>query len=656
MCDRARATAAVAAALAEHPDSEKLSLVVGDLSGIQNFIYTIASGGALKSLRARSFYLELVTEEIVQQLLEEIGLPRTNVIYAGGGNVYLLAPAREDVPAIVKDVRNCFNDWLWHEFQGKVFLALDVYAFSKEDLESSKLAEHWQAAIRQMALQKSRKFDCQLLKQLLEEPEPSYEPCRVCHRDDVKALKPLNSGEADPPLACETCRDMFRLGGQLLRVKAIVRSHQPEISEAANFLCIKLPERPIYYHLFKQWKQVPRNTKNVLLINDWEIAHYQDRSFSNVTPLLLGNYGQESPTDPKTFMRAAEMAEAAQGINRVGYLRMDVDRLGQIFARGLDDDQGLGNNAKTFPRLAALSRQMNYFFKVYLNSLAKHRRANFLEVSPSVEVLKQTSHLSEQERRDLLFIYSGGDDLFVSGAWDQIVEFAFDVYQSFRAYTGWNPSITLSGGVSINAIKYPLYQAAEAAGDAEEAAKGNGRDSLGLFGDVFKWNEWLGIKDMPSKHLAKIASNDKDAEDKDAEAKYQDEILANLEQPKLLGIFPFVERLDRQKVDINYSRNFVRNLLATAQVQNQMIEEIEEKQKRKEKEIEEKRKPEDYEFHLQDIRYYLHLPKIAYTLARLPKSAFDDDDFRQSLKHPWNAPYFRAIATWIELLNRASNT
>jgi CRISPR-associated protein Csm1 len=46
------------------------------------------------------------------------------------------------------------------------------------------------------------------------------------------------------------------------------------------------------------------------------------------------------------------------------------------------------------------------------------------------------------------------------------------------------------------------------------------------------------------------------------------------------------------------------------------------------------------------------LPKVAYTLARLPNNILNDVKFRQSLKNPRNAPYFRAIATWLELLNR----
>lgn len=80
----------------------------------------------------------------------------------------------------------------------------------------------------------------------------------------------------------------------------------------------------------------------------------------------------------------------------------------------------------------------------------------------------------------------------------------------------------------------------------------------------------------------------------------------------------------------------MRNLLITAQIQEQALEKF--KDSKSEEAL--------------GTRYYLHLPKIAYTLARLPNKVLDDVAFRKSLKSPYNAPYFRAIATWIELLNR----
>ena len=67
-------------------------LVSGDVSGIQDFLYTIPSKGALKSLRGRSFYLEIMLENFIDVLLEDLGLARTNLLYSGGGHFYLLAP------------------------------------------------------------------------------------------------------------------------------------------------------------------------------------------------------------------------------------------------------------------------------------------------------------------------------------------------------------------------------------------------------------------------------------------------------------------------------------------------------------------------------------------------------------------------------------
>jgi CRISPR-associated protein Csm1 len=274
------------------------------------------------------------------------------------------------------------------------------------------------------------------------------------------------------------------------------------------------------------------------------------------------------------------------------------------------------------PKLAALSRQMSYFFKVYLNSLAENRKDNLSEMA---KYLPNKSNGNLSPRPNLLFIYAGGDDLFISGAWNEVVEFAFDLYQCFRAYTGKNPDITLSGGISLADAKFPLYQAANESHDAEEKAKGNGRDSLGLFGEVFKWDEWLGIKE-----------EEIDVIDKELENYLKSETI-----PDLLGVFPLVEQLINQ-VELNYSRSFVRNLLITAQMQEQMLEKLKDKSSEEQK----------------AVRYYLHLPKIAYTLARLPLHIRNQTSFapvRTSLKSPYNAPYFRAIATWIELLNRSQS-
>lgn len=647
LVDKVKTTAAVAGAIVNDPKTAQLSIVAGDLSGIQNFIYTISSDGALKSLRARSFYLELVTEEVVAQLLTHLNLPRINVIYAGGGNIYILAPGNEATKTTVKQVRLQFNQWLREKFQGKIYLALDSSnEFPVADIGKAQFSKHWSEATKNLASYKARKFGDRIDDIVaLTKPYYAHTPCKVCHRDDEEVLKPLNE-EPGAAMACSTCRTMFGLGGKLFRVDAIVRS-QPknEIDkqeDEEDKLWFQLPatnglnEINVCYQLFSYWKQVDSNADNVLLVNDWDLEHYKFRSFRNCAPILLGNYGKKAK-DENRFMRAEEMADISRGIKRVGYLRMDVDRLGQIFAKGLGDRQ-------TLARLAGLSRQMSYFFKVYLNSLAanpsKNTPENIKQLPNCSKSLNNSTDKTscEDKGKNILFIYAGGDDLFVSGAWNEIVDFSFDIYQCFRTYTGQHPDITLSAGVSIADPKFPLYQAAEESGDAEGKAKNNGRDSLGLFNQVFKWDEWLGIE---------VKNNlDKNDEVRNENLKYLDEkdevqnkIIGYLNQeetPSLWGILPFVDRLERQEIGKDISRNFVRNLLITAQFQDQALKKIEDKKSN----------------HAIETRYYLHLPKIAYTLARLPQKVLEDDAFRTSLKNPYNAPYFRAIATWIELLNR----
>lgn len=607
-CDRVRSTAALAAAIASDPEAKQLCLVAGDLSGIQNFIYTISADGALKSLRARSFYLELVTEEIVQQLLKELELPRTSIIYAGGGNLYILASGNEEkVKERVSAVKKKFNTWLFDEFQGKVFLALEAIAFEIEQVKDSSLAKVWQKVPQKLAIQKQQKFS-DSLTQLLNIKNSFSNTCGVCHRDDTDKLKPL-SKDSDTE-ACPICRKMYKLGEKLLNVKTIIRSTEKqkgsEKAPIAFDFTNEIENQKVYYYLSVNQQTIRQDSDTVFLVNNWDIEDYKFRFYKNPVPLFLGQYSQESIEESGTTMRANEFAKKATGIDRIGYLRMDVDNLGQIFAKGLGDNLNL-------PRLAGLSRMMTYFFKVYLNSLAENRDKNISDFKT----------LTKSSRPNLLFIYAGGDDLFISGAWDEVVEFSFDIYQSFRAYTGHNPSITLSGGISLAISKYPLYQAADESGEMEEKAKGNGKDSLGLFGQTFKWAEWLGY-DNKEKVL-----------DRETLSYLQSEI-----QPEILGILPFVKRLNTG--DIDYPRSFVRNLLNTADLQEKAIEEAEKKFAKDSDRI-------------KDYRYFLHLPKVAYTLSRLPQRFNKDRPLITSLKNPYNAPYFRAIATWIELLNRQSS-
>ena len=300
LIDLVRTTAAVAVVLPQNNETEYLSLIAGDLSGIQDFIYTISSDGALKSLRARSFFLELVIEEIVQQLLDELQLPRTNIIYAGGGNFYILAPGDKDlIKKVVAQVSDRFNKWLFASFKEKVFLALDYLLLPKSDLKSHILSKQWGKINRKLAIKKNRKFDNQIASLL--KPKPAYEPCRVCFRDDIQKLKPLsNDSDGNSPPACWVCRRMFSLGNKLLNTKAIVRTkcanNKGKLKLINNSLDDKLLGNRLvisgyYYYLYDDLENAlkVKDDNEILLINNWQVDSYRKKT--KIIPLVIGNYG-----------------------------------------------------------------------------------------------------------------------------------------------------------------------------------------------------------------------------------------------------------------------------------------------------------------------------------------------------------------------------
>jgi CRISPR-associated protein Csm1 len=195
---------------------------------------------------------------------------------------------------------------------------------------------------------------------------------------------------------------------------------------------------------------------------------------------------EEGEPQPGVTVRTfGQMADAACGVHRVGVLRMDVDNLGAIMGRGL--------KPRTLAATSALSRALDLFFAGWLNVLCGETNRKAREERP------------DEDRGDGLYaIYAGGDDLFVVGSWDLMPVLAARVHDDFKRYTCRNADLSISGGITLEDRKFPLYQAAERAGAAEEAAKahragGSRKDAISFLGLAVKWAEWPEVEERMRK-------------------------------------------------------------------------------------------------------------------------------------------------------------
>ena len=354
-------------------DKEKqyFRIVGGDFSGVQRFIYTLSSRGALKGLRGRSFFLELLTEHVADELLLGLGLSRTNLIFAGGGHFYLLCQNTPWAENTIENTKDLVNNWLRQQFGLRLYLTLTSVAAAAHDLTTNTVSQIWQRVGEELGKEKGFRFRREL-KEMMVPQEPLLEGCAVCHRDDVakEELGPLRPDDPDSPQACRFCRVLYEFGDGLAREKNYLVAEK-----ATNRLSEDVLQLPtvggglLTYRLLDRLQDDSALDRGFVL-NSWDLEDYVHLA---LVPLFHGGYvarvedlpleaqSREREDNPDAHHTATAslvgLACASMGIDRIAALRMDVDNMGKILSRGFP--------SPSFSRLASFSRQLSLFFKYH---------------------------------------------------------------------------------------------------------------------------------------------------------------------------------------------------------------------------------------------------------------------------------------------------
>ena len=449
---------------------DKLMLIGGDLSGIQDFIFSISSKGALKSYRARSFYLEILVQHTVNKIIETLNLSDSNVVYASGGGFLILAPnVSEDK---IVDIRKSLNKWLFSKFRGLISISIATVPFKKIGESISELSDN-------LEMLKAHKFS-DFIDEVLEVKEPvqktSEDECQICYNDLDKDVETLNSEIR----ACKTCSELLDVGTRLGKAKYIGRVKIEEEQSLDNVAKFEVEDR--LYFVAEDISEINNDLfDKVWIINSFELGDFVELSNKRPSKLLLGNYvtrvgdltgkarekekeefeteNLNSKLDDNDTASFLGLAYSSIGIKRVATLRMDVDNLGTIFSKGLKEI--------SLAKISALSRLLDYYFKYYMNWICG---------ADENKIGKENITLVPQrdvKRRPVSIIFSGGDDLLIVGAWNEIVELSYDIYETFKKFVCNNPDISISGGFLLSHHKFPFNKAQKEAINALREAKYN---------------------------------------------------------------------------------------------------------------------------------------------------------------------------------------
>ncbi len=479
----------VASGKGERPAKEFL-LVGGDIPGIQQTLYTITARGAAKGLRGRSLFIQLLGDAVSQRILDELGLYPANRIAAAGGNFMLLAPAGEETEASLKRLREEINKTLLETFHGDLAICLAWVSLPADAVGTCEFGGTYARHLHQaIARRKAQRFG-----EILDLPDgydrlfrPTGEGgerggfCAVCQREltaDEKKdpnllLRDVGErevGEEAPRMCadCATFRDLAEAVGHPQRA-LFLGPRPPGGGERWQEILHRLSGRWVR---FAPWTTPARPGETKILLNETDFLSYNAHGFrflANTTPRVSAadvkwwraRYGDSAEVwegSIRTFEMMAHDAAADGAVERVGILRMDVDDLGKIVTRGLAHN---GEPCPTMAATAALSAELDRFFAGYLDRLCRE-----VSEAPGMGL---PEHPGEER---IYVIYAGGDDLFIVGPWHLLPILARRVQGAFTDYVGRNPFLHISGAVTLERRKFPLYRAAERAAEAlEQGAK-----------------------------------------------------------------------------------------------------------------------------------------------------------------------------------------
>lgn len=504
-------------------DEKKFLLIQGDFFGIQDFIF--ASGGetqkrASKLLRGRSFYVSLLSELAALKVLEALALPSTSQVVNAAGKFLIVAPNTAETMEKLRAVQAELDSWFIKYTYGQSGIGLAwLPAASGHFVHGQGDVSPFRELIKHLF---EKLEECKLARFGLcgESPEPAvfegfldsfkHGECKIDGRSPADV-------EVDGIWMSELAADQINTGKWLASMKRVLITR-----DGLNHHTLRLPIFGFCVNFTEDEEDTGKfgdeaRTGNLLRAWDFSLPKgfslplwngYARRHINAYVPrfgemnaceadryqgIENGEIFDPHPNEIKTFNHLARDdreirkddsgKERLVGVEALMILKGDVDNLGAIFQKGLEKP--------TFAKMAALSRQVNAFFAVYLPWLCQ-----------------------QSEFHNTYTVFAGGDDFFLIGPWHSTLKLASRMKTDFERYVAHNPDIHFSAGLSMTKPGLPIMQLAGLAEAALDAAKIHNpekiqpapKNAVTCFGHTVTWTDFDKLMEREAG-LARVAGD-----------------------------------------------------------------------------------------------------------------------------------------------------
>ncbi|CAK0771614.1 CRISPR-associated protein Csm1 [Gammaproteobacteria bacterium] len=450
---------------------EEILLIQGDFFGIQDFIF---SGGgestkkAAKLLRGRSFSVALLTELAAVRVLEVFQLPATAQIINAAGKFLIVAANLQDAEKRVECVRRELDQWFLKHTFGQGGIGLAITKAKRVDFKKGAFQKLMKRLFNDLDRRKRRRFDLCESNAPLPIFKIAYQEgaCVVCGK--APAVIEKEDEKANMKI-CRLCGDQIDIGKKLVKEERLLVTRNKVNNDTLALDCFG------YRVTFTATEET--SGKFGLLVKNGDLLRAWDFSLPSKdgeAPLWNGYArrainGYVPRGEDDTIKDFGDLAKSSivkddkdpqHGVAALGILKGDVDNLGQVFMNGMKEP--------TFARMAALSRQVNAFFSVWL------------------------PWRCAKDFPETYTVFAGGDDFFLIGPWREQISLADEMRKEFLRYVGGNSDLHFSAGLAVTKPGIPILSLTDLAEEALDKAKAHGdgkeKNAITCWNRTVRWN------------------------------------------------------------------------------------------------------------------------------------------------------------------------
>ncbi|WP_104748280.1 type III-A CRISPR-associated protein Cas10/Csm1 [Helicobacter cetorum] len=274
-------------------------------------------------------------------------------------------------------------------------------------------------------------------------------------------------------------------------------------------------------------------------ISSQELAlNFFNFSCSLVLDDAIKSYVCKNDKEILTFEKLAENSckDSNTGIKALGILKADVDGMGNFIK--------YSNVTEKFKNFDVFSKSINNFFSLYVPKLMEENFPNTYT------------------------IFAGGDDLFLVGAWDEILELARQIRKDFMEFCkndnenkDKEHKLSISFGICIANAHTPISYLARTSESLLEKAKhiddeennnnnNDKKNALNLFGETMKWDSYLDVYKTLKKTFEDLQEKEKESENKNTTA-FLYRLLELIEMAKKVLEYKKADNKTQKEVNIN---------------------------------------------------------------------------------------------------------